>query len=130
MSSLCAGTVRVFPHPSFFMRQLEGVGTPLREQEGESDSNTTLVPYSGMLQVKEKISNFFLFVGVFQFVVIVKLFNLCFQGFSGWCMKNKKSAYKMARCWTKVMGHCIFNSIAGSHQLKVYIDWPLCPKNF
>jgi len=25
------------------------------------------------------------------------------QGFSGWCMKNKKSAYKMARCWTKVI---------------------------
>ena len=25
------------------------------------------------------------------------------QGFSGWCIRNKKSAYKMARCWIKVI---------------------------
>lgn len=25
------------------------------------------------------------------------------QGFSSWCIKNRKSAYKMARCWTKVI---------------------------
>ena len=25
------------------------------------------------------------------------------QGFSGWCIKNRKSAYKMARCWIKVI---------------------------
>ena len=25
------------------------------------------------------------------------------QGFSGWCIKNRKAAYKMARCWIKVI---------------------------
>ena len=25
------------------------------------------------------------------------------QGFSGWCIRNKRSAYKMARCWIKVI---------------------------
>jgi len=25
------------------------------------------------------------------------------QGFSGWCIRNRKSAYKMARCWIKVI---------------------------
>ena len=25
------------------------------------------------------------------------------QGFSGWCIRNRKSAYKMARCWVKVI---------------------------
>jgi len=25
------------------------------------------------------------------------------QGFSGWCIRSKKSAYKMARCWIKVI---------------------------
>ena len=25
------------------------------------------------------------------------------QGFSGWCIKNRRSAYKMARCWIKVI---------------------------
>ena len=25
------------------------------------------------------------------------------QGFSSWCIKNRKSAYKMARCWIKVI---------------------------
>ena len=25
------------------------------------------------------------------------------QFFSGWCIRNRKSAYKMARCWIKVI---------------------------
>jgi len=25
------------------------------------------------------------------------------QGFSGWCIRNRKAAYKMARCWIKVI---------------------------
>merc|ERR1719341_867966 len=25
------------------------------------------------------------------------------QGFTGWCIKNRKAAYKMARCWIKVI---------------------------
>ena len=32
------------------------------------------------------------------------------QGFSGWCIKNRRSAYKMARCWIKVIKKVKFKS--------------------
>ena len=30
------------------------------------------------------------------------------QGFSGWCIRNRKAAYKMARCWIKVIKKVCF----------------------